>query len=219
MLLIIVIAALAAIFYGYHRRTKRRAQLREMLRLNADISPRLRISVIVDGAHSVGYIASLMRSDSTSYQLIIVDDFSHQEPLLRAAAHYFGLFRATYDPPAGPLKDAFRGLYRSHRRLYSKLVIVDSAASNKYRPHQVGATISSYDYSLLLKAPSTLKATAIEDLLLEIAMRQDEEVEEIRTIIGQRVRLLRREAVIAPCATKEHGKRGRVIKIDYKILN
>ncbi len=199
-------------------RVKRYSELRRSLHFDHDLTPQLRISVIVTRARSVSHIASMLRSESTAYQVIVVDDFSQKENLLRQLSQYFGLFKVSYTPTAELPPMATRSLLRSHRRLFSKVVVVDSPASHLYTAFEVGAAISSYNYNLQIYSSRVLRPTAIENLLLELSMRSEEAIEEITSAIGERVKLLYREAALPSDVEKINLKRRKRVRIIYRLL-
>ncbi len=219
MLLIIIISLLAIAISLWVRHTLRHSQLRESLTFSDGDSQRLRISVVVTHPQSVNHVASFLNSESTSYQVIIISDFSRNEHLLHEIIAYFGLFRANYTSDNDELpRGAIRSLLRSHRRLFSKIVVVDSPSSGEYTPFEVGAVVSSYNYNLQIDSPKRLRPRAIENLLLELAIRPEGSIEKISSAIGERVRLLYREAALPEGINKIEVKASRHRKINYRLL-
>lgn len=218
MLLIIAISLLIVAFYLYRRHQKDQVELRKSLHFDHDSSLRLRISVVATEIESVSYLASLLREESNAYQIIAVGDFSQREPLLRAINHYFGMFRVSFLPTGELPEDALRGVFRSHRRLYSKLIVVDSAISNRYSPLEVGTAVSNYDYILHLRSPNTLRAGAINNLLLELSLRHEGSVEMIVSKLGEGAKLIRREAIEPLLRGKHKVKRENIVRLNYNIF-
>ncbi len=219
MLLIIAIALLVVAFYLYHRREVRLGERRRTLRYDTGASPRLKISVVVDGGKSLHYIASLLREESTAFEVIVVADFERDEDILRNLIKYFGLFAVSYTPYGELHQGAIRTLFRSYRRLYSRLVIVWSPTSSDYTPFEVGAAVSSYDYNLQIHSPRTLRPTAIEDLLLELSLRAEGSVDKITSLLGERIKLTTRDKALSKNSASGSNKKGKHIRIGYKILN
>ncbi|MFR9523584.1 MAG: hypothetical protein SNH94_03325 [Rikenellaceae bacterium] len=217
MFIILPIALLVAIIYFWSAQIHR-AKLRSSLRFIDDNSPRLRISVVACKPQSVNYIASLLKSESTAYQVIIVADFEKQASLLRQAIEYFGLFKTSLAPNGEIEEGAIRNLLRSHRRLFAKLIVVDSPHSSSYTPFEVGAAISSYNYNLQIHSRRGLQPQAIENMLLELATRPEESVEQITSALGERFKLICREAALHKNAGKIEVKPNRRIKVNYRIL-
>ncbi len=218
MLIIVLIILLAIIFTMWSRTFMRYARLRESIHFDESTSPRLRISVVVGQGRSVNYIASLIKSESTAYQVIIVDDFSEKQSLLRDITQYFGLFKASYTSNGELPQEAIRTLLRSHKRLFSKVIVIDSAQSKDYTPFEVGAVISSYNYNLQIHSRRTLRVRAIENLLLELALRPEGSVERITSMLGERIKLICREAALPEGVDKIKVDRHKAIKIKYRIL-
>ncbi|MFR9539306.1 MAG: hypothetical protein SNI49_04035 [Rikenellaceae bacterium] len=202
----------------WSRTFMRYARLRETIHFDESTSPRLRISVVVGQGQSVNYIASLIKSESTAYQVIIVDDFSEKQSLLRDITQYFGLFKTSYTSSGELPQEATRTLLRSHKRLFSKVIVVDSAQSKDYTPFEVGAVISSYNYNLQIYSRRTLRVRAIENLLLELALRPEGSVEKITSMFGERIKLICREAALPEGVDKIKIDNRKSIKIKYRIL-
>ncbi len=196
MLTTLLIIAITAALYSASRYASHKQELRRSLKNIDDISPRLRISVVVSGAKGVGYITSLLRSTSTSYQVIVVGDFSANLPLLSELTHHFGLFAAHFSHCEQLPTGAVRTLYRSHKQLFSRVIIVDSPSSKLYTPFEVGAIVCDYNYCLLLRSSRTLHQMAIYDLLFELSTRPEGEIQKITSMIGERYSLLLREAAL-----------------------
>ncbi|MFI3281040.1 MAG: hypothetical protein R3Y44_03590 [Rikenellaceae bacterium] len=173
---------------------------------------------MIAGVRSVNYIAESLKSESSAYQVVIVADFQRHEQLLRSITHYFGLFKTQYSPSDELAQGAVRALFRSHRRLFSKVVVVDSPRSSRYTPFEVGAVVSSYNYNLQVDSKRALRPRAIENLLLELALRPEGSVEQITSMIGERFKLLCREAALPSGVEKIEVKRNRRVKIGYRVL-
>ncbi len=218
MLLVIILLPIVALLYMLFRKAKIEAKLRESLHFNEGGSPRLRISVVVTRPQSVSYIASLLNSESTSYQVVVVADFSDKEQLLKEMVEYFGLFKTSYASNEELPQGAIRSLLRSYRRLFSRVVVVDSPHDGRYTPFEVGAVISSYNYNLQIDSSKGLRPRAIENLLLELATRPEGSVELITSAVGERVKLICREAALPKGVDKIEIKPSRHRKINYKLL-
>lgn len=218
MFITIVLSLLIIAIILISMRARRSAELRAMLRFDHDLAPQLRISVVVTRARSVSHVASMLRSESTAYQVVVVDDFSAKANLLRQITQYFGLFKASYTPSGELPPMAISSLLRSHRLLFSKIVVVDSPASSLYTPYQVGAAVSSYNYNLQIRSSRRLRPTAIENLLFELSTRSEEAIEEISSAIGEKVRLLSREAALPSGTSPIHRARRKRVRILYRLL-
>lgn len=188
------------------------------LHFESESAPRLRISVVVVGAKGVDYITSLLSLESHSYEIVVVADFASDSESLHALSQRFALIKVNYIPNGEVEAEAVRGLYRSFRRIYSRLLVVDSPRSEEYAPYEVGAAMSSYDYTLLLSSHRTLRSDAIDNLLLELATRPEGSVDSIGSSLFERFHLTTREYFLPQGATKKYSRRGKKIKIDYRIL-
>ncbi len=217
MSIILPLILLAAALFGwlFQRRLRYLAAVREALCALDLSSPRLSISVVVGGLLSVERVAALLKSEYATYQLVVVADYSSNPALLRDLIHYFGLFRAA------PTSDevAIRALYRSHRRLFAHVVVVDASASSGYTPFEVGAWVSHSRYNLqLLATRPTLRPRAVASLLYELASRPEGSVERITSTIAERYIVQCREAALPSSLRKIRVDAARELKISYRIL-
>lgn len=218
MLTTLIIIAVAVAIYLYSQNELHKEKLRALIKNIDDLSPRLRISVVVRGVKGVGYISSLLRSESTSYQIVVVADYSKNIALLSEITHHFGLFAVSYTDSDKIQAGAIRTLYRSHRRLYSRVVLVDSPDSRNYTPFEVGAVASDFNYNLQLYSARTLRPEAIHYLLVELSMRHEGSVEKITSRIGERFKLVLREAALPQKGSPVRINKSHRATIKYKIL-
>ncbi len=218
MFITIIIVLISIAFITISTRLHRNTKIRDSLYFDDNLAPQLRISVIITSARSVKHIASMLLSESTSYQVIVVSDFSQNQTLLRQITQYFGLFRTSYAPSGELPPDAVRGLLRSHRRLFSKVMVVDSPTSNIYTAFEVGAAVSTYNFNLQIRSPRSLRAKAIENLLIELSIHPEGEVEEIRSAIGERIKLVTRESALPSGLQRNPADHKKRIYITYRLL-
>ncbi|MFI3332263.1 MAG: hypothetical protein SNI51_03985 [Rikenellaceae bacterium] len=215
MFIISLSLLIVVVIVWFHRD---RMRFLSSLHFESESAPRLRISVVVVDAMSVDYVASLLMLESTCYEVVLVADFASDVQSLYALSQRFGLIKVNYTPNGEVEDDAVRGLYRSFRRVYSRLVVVDSPRSERYAPYEVGAVVSKYDYLLYLSSRKTLRSNAIDNLLLELATRPEGSISSIGSRLFERFHFCLRESFLPQGAIKKYGRRGKKIKIDYRIL-
>ncbi|MFR9504245.1 MAG: hypothetical protein SNH73_07355 [Rikenellaceae bacterium] len=218
MLTNIIIVLVAIAIYAISQIASSRKRLRNSLNYHDQGTSRLRICVVVSGIKEISYIASLLQSESTSYQVVVVADYASHPNLLHSTIQYFGLFPASYSSTGEIESEAIRALYRSHKRIFSRVVVVDSPYHRGYTPFEVGAAISEYNYNLQIYSSRTLRTRAINNLLLELSTQPEGNIEQITSAIGERFKLLYREAALPRGKYKIEINRSKQMKIYYRIL-
>ncbi len=218
MLVIILIICVMLLLFLLGEQSHRDAVLRDELSEIDLTAPRYSISVVVTGGCSVRYVASLLRSEPATYEVIVVADYEANESLLRSLIRYFGLFKVSFAPNGELTTGAVRGLYRSHKKLFGRVVVVDSPSACGNTPFEVGAAVSVSIFNLQIYASRTLRRRAIAYLLLELSSRSGGDVEQITSRVGERFKFLIREAALPLCSHRVEVDKNRCVTINYRIL-
>ncbi len=176
------------------------------------------ISIIATQIESIEQICSLLSHRTNLYEVVAIDNFDNREELLSSIIQHFSLIRVNFIPSKEIPQNAIKGLYRSHKRLFARLIIIECDHPRAVTPSQIAASLSSYDFTLELPHRKILRQGAIEMLLVEISRRNPDDIDEMKSVIGERFKLLRREwAVAERFASQNIAKSNRVL-IPYKIL-
>ncbi len=195
-----------------------RDRLVNLVEFNADNSPSIEISIVIDRIKNVAQICDLLSYEPTNYEVVIVADFSRKEELLRSVIRHFGLIKVNFISDGNLPSQTINALYRSHVRLYSRLVIVDARPTTIFTPLRIGAAMSSHNYTLQISSNRVLRQDSIKRLLLEVALRSSESFDILLSGRGERIALYRREVA----ELQELGIRGlrrlRRGYISYKLL-
>ncbi len=195
--LLLIIAAVVAISRTVtHRRHKR--DLFEAISYNAnDDVAQVGISILVSGVRDLSQIESLLASDYAHYEVIIVGDWADKRSQLRRVISNFSLIEVNYtalkELPSHPI----RALYRSRKRLFRRLVVVDRASTIPEDDLDVGAGVSIYENLLALRTSTALKSDSLSTLILKLSTHASGSIDAIQSAIGEQLSLIRREMVVA----------------------
>ncbi len=220
-MLLIVISILFILWFVVSLRQRRLRKLSALFSRavsDGDMEERRGITLVVGYVPSVEYICSLLNSSINLYEVIVVDSFIGRERLLADVIHYFGLIRVNFVATGRVEQSSVEGLYRSHRHISSRLVLVRCSAEGGVAPAQIASTICSYDFVLELPRLARLRSDAIARLLVEIALREPEDIDQIKSRCGERFSLLRREIVASGGLAMHNIARANTVNIMYRIL-
>ncbi len=161
----------------------------------------------------------MLALSSASFELIVVAPFFKERGALHALAQRFSLIKTHYTPNGVVGSDSIKGLYRSFRRIYSRLVVVDcSHHDHHHSPLEIGASVSKYDYILHIYSHRVLQLDAIDNLLLELATRPEGSVESLESMLFERFKLYRRESILGRGGQGRSSSNRSRLKINYRIL-
>ncbi len=176
------------------------------------------ISTITTRIESVEQICQLLSSQSNLYEVIAIDNFFSREELLCSIIQHFSLIRVNFIASKEIPQNAIKGLYRSHKRLFARLIVIERNHSHTVSAAQIAASLSSFDFTLELPHHKILRPKAIESLVMEIASRESDQTDQIKSAIGERFILLRREWALAERDAAQNIAKANRILIPYKIL-
>lgn len=199
ILLTLCVALILAIYWLVSlRRTHRRTRLYRVVHpsMDDDLS-HIGISAVVSGVDSVECVESLLDVESLRYEVVLIIDTERQGALFKSLLRQFGLVRVAYTNPEGlAVESSVRGLYRSSKRLFRRLVLVDCSIGDAQDAYKIGAGVALYNYILLLTPDLRLHRDAIDRLLSELAQPREHSVELVSTAVGAQIHLIARERLL-----------------------
>lgn len=155
------------------------------------------ISAVCSGVQSIEHIEHLLGVEYDRYELIVVLDARLAPDAFRNIATRYGLIRVNgFDSDELPSAEV-RALYRSRRRSYRRLVLVDRPALSPYEDLNAGTSVASYDYIMPVGGSLRLMPDAVETAAAAISAAPLRP-ELLRTTVGAPCRIFRRDAVIRP---------------------
>lgn len=164
---------------------------------------RVGISVLAAGHNSLARCEELMAVEYPDFEVVLLFDGATNPALLHQLIKRYHLIRVDYLPSGELHPAAVRGLYRSRRRLYRRLVVVDSVATGR-RALDVMADVATRGFLLPLADHRSLSSRAVEHLALELAFRSHQppvwlaEWPWSRPLVWQREELIARGGFVRP---------------------
>ncbi len=141
-------------------------------------------------------LPSLLDVGYACYEVVAVLDAARCPEVFATLESHYRLFRAAVpaacDLPVGTL----RGLYRSRKRCFRRLVVVDRPCDTPAADLDAAAAVASYEYLLPVPAACRLVPGAVERLVAELSLRSHCHTVLIRSVAGVPAMLLSRDAVI-----------------------
>ena len=153
------------------------------------------LSVICLDAEDVDTVADLLTVEYERYEAVVVVDSARSPELLEALTDIYALVNVDYRrsedfaPSVG-----VRGLYRSRRRRFRRLTVVDTVSISPETDADAAADIALYDYITVINGDITLLPCAVERLVAEICS-SPEPPHELRTQAGTEIAVYLRDDV------------------------
>lgn len=191
------VAAACTLYVLTLRACNRRRLLRSMHGVASDAPDDIGISILCTGVDDPAQLENLLSSEYARYEVIaVLDSRRHPERFERLAARYrmIGVEPTRTDelPVTG-----IRGMSRSRRRCYRRLVLIDRAHDTPDGDLLAAAAAASFDYLLPVHRGQYLLDDAIVRLVAELGSYPRNGLRLVRSCLGVPLLLLHREAVVA----------------------
>lgn len=154
------------------------------------------ISAVCSGVNSIEHIENLLGSEYDRYELIVVLDAERRPDDFRNIMTHYGMIRVNTAESDELPSARIRALYRSRRRNYRRLVLVDRAYATPYEDLDAGAAAASYDYILPVGPSDYFVPDAVETAAIAIS-DSPRHVEALRSAADAPCAIFHRETVIA----------------------
>lgn len=200
--LCVMIAAAAAALgrvAAASRACARRRLLGMLHGLRAGAVGRFGVSLLLADGVTLRRIEELLAVEYALYEVVAVLDGARDEELFGAIVARYRLIRVEYHPTGELPARGIRALYRSRKRCFRRLVLVDFEAAESGAPFpacDAAAEVASYDYLLPLRRGERLTDGAIERIAVGLAAVQPAPAL-LRSIAGTRAAVYSRAAVVA----------------------
>ena len=154
------------------------------------------LSVICLGAYDAASVAGLLTVEYERYEVLAVTDSAGMPGVLRELADRYALVKVDYSPHPDFAPGLFvRGLYRSRRRRFRRLTVVDMVPVSAGTCADAAAGIALYEYVALVHGGARLLPYAVERVVAEICS-PERPPHEISTASGAGLVVYRREDVV-----------------------
>lgn len=197
MLFVLLIVTLSALLYLLLAwRVAERRRLQAMMHgACSELLTSVGISVLVPEECEAQHVGQLLMVECERYEVVVVVDGMRQRALFEQLVTRYRLIRVEYLPTGEFPVEAVRGLYRSRKRCFRHLVLLDALVTERVQGLNAAADVATYDYLLPAGPDEVPTAGAIAWLLCELSARVDGGPERLRTTLGAAASLYARSAV------------------------
>ncbi len=155
------------------------------------------ISVLCSGAAGPEEVRHLLDVGYPRYEAVVVLDGARRPEAFAAVLAEFHLIEVNYNPSGELPAEGVRGLYRSRKRCYRRLVVVDKAFTTRRADYEAAMGVAIYDYVLPLRSGIRMTPFCIGRLAAELSSEPAGAVDLVRSPVGEPLLLAAREAVVA----------------------
>ena len=159
-------------------------------------------SAVCVGLYSLSHIQELLSVEYSRYELILVVDASSEAEAVRQIISHYKLVRVN-SAVADSAASEVRALYRSSRRTFRRLVLLDVSNISLYDNLNQAVEVASYDYILPIGRSVSLYPYAIEALAIAVAAA-DSPVRAFRLDDSLSCYLFHRDSVVLSGGFSEH---------------
>lgn len=177
MLLILLVAVTVAAVgrWGVVACARQRRQLHARMRgVRCGAPDGIGLSVLLVESAAPRQIEALLTVEYTAYEVVVVIDSVQEAAAFVELVRRYHLIRVEYRPTGDFPSVAVGGLYRSRRRPFRRLVVVDTAAERRSERMNAAADVAAYDYLLPIRRGERLADGAVERLVSLIGERTTE---------------------------------------------
>lgn len=220
ILLILLVVVAAAVLLRWRVVAQAEAQRRlhaRMQGVRCGAPDEIGLSVLLTEEAAPQQIESLLTVEYACYEVIVVVDGAIEAATFVELVRRFQLIRVEYRPTGELPSVAVRGLYRSRRRRFRRLVVLDTAAERRVERMNAAADVAAYDYLLPIRRGERLVAGAVERLVCLIGGHA-EGVRLVRVTEGVRCYLCARSAVVEAGGFGRFPMRRRGLRLHERIL-
>lgn len=154
------------------------------------------ISAVCTGVSDMEHIASLLGAEYGRYELVVVLDAQLSPDEFRGIAEHYGMIRVDCAMSDELPSARVRALYRSRRRNYRRLILVDRRRQSPYDDLDAGAAVATYDYIMPLGPDTRLASDAVEMAAAAIASDGRDRVAMLWSAAGAGCRIFHRDTVV-----------------------
>lgn len=191
--------AVAVGLYGWRKREEARLRRLWLERMHGARNGTfgLGISALVADGVDEERLARLLGVEYDHFEVVAVVDGERDALLVERLMARYHLIRVAWHPSGELSVREVQGLYRSRKRRFRRLVVVDCRAEQRILRLNAAADVASYDYLMpLVEGREPLKG-AVERLVTELALRPLDSVDQIcllptfTTLVWRRTALVR----------------------------
>lgn len=177
-------------------RNKRLLALR-MFGTSCDASGTIGFSLLCSGVRRLSQVENLLSSEYVRSEVVVVADASLRRAFFESLIARYRMIRVEYLPSDEFPVRHVRSMWRSRRRCFRRLVLLDRPEESPADDWNAAASVASYDYLVPVRDGQYLLPGALERLSVEAGQGRPGAVGALRSRVGEPFALLSREAVAA----------------------
>ncbi|MDE5730687.1 MAG: glycosyltransferase family 2 protein [Alistipes sp.] len=197
--LLVSVAAVGCVVLVVYRVLQGRSKRRLLSRTHgvlADSPDFIGVSAVCYDIESVGHISELLDVEYPSYELVVVMDSRSKPELFQEILRHYRMMRVEYRPLEPQAALGVRGFYRSERRGFNRLTLLDQMEVFSSLSANAAVRVATYDYILPIEGRVRLVPRAIERLIMELSEYPIGSIQLVRSIVGKPLLLYARESVM-----------------------
>ena len=177
-------------------RNQRRLTL-SMLGTSCDASGAIGFSLLCSGVRRLSQIENLLSSEYVRCEVVVAVDAALHRAFFETLVARYRLIRVEYLPADEFPVARVRAMWRSRRRCFRRLVLLDRPEDTPARDWNAAASVASYDLLIPVRDGLCLLPGALERLSVEVGQQDPGELGALYSRVGEPFVLFGREAVAA----------------------
>lgn len=153
------------------------------------------LSVLVADALDMRRYEALLGVEYARFEVVAVVDGVRDAALLEALQERYHLIQVLYHPSGELPVYGVHGFYRSRKRRFRRLVVVDCRAAQRAARLNAAADVAAYDYLMPIRREEELVTGAVERVVTELALHPLEQIDQLCLAPVLRVLVWRRAAL------------------------
>lgn len=198
------------------RSARKRRLLSDAHATSCDTLSGVGVSVLCSGIGEMAQIENLLSAEYARYEVIVVLDAGRQPDEFAAIAARYRMIGVDYLPSDELPVTGVRRLFRSRRRCFRRLVLIDREQDTAARDFDAAASVAVYDYLLPLSGRVFLLPRAVERLVVEVSERPAGKLDLVCSCLGIPAVLYNRDAVVG--AGGFENRSGRAVPRGRRLL-
>ncbi len=211
LLIVLFAAAVVAVSVGRVGsllRARNRHSLSRFLHGPAgDASAAVGFSLLCSGVCRSGQIENLLAAEYARCEVIVVADAWYRRVFFESLVARYRMIRVDYLPSDEFLVQGVRSMWRSRRRCFRRLVLLDRPEDTEAGDFDAAASVAAYDWLIPVRRGQYLLPGALDRLAVEVGRGSAGAPDMLRSRVGEPFCLFGREAVAAAGGFGAHPAR------------
>ncbi len=179
------------------RARNKRLLAARMFGTSCDASGTIGFSLLCSGVRRLSQIENLLSSEYVRSEVVVVADASLRRAFFESLIARYRMIRVEYLPSDEFPVQHVRSMWRSRRRCFRRLVLLDRSEDTSADDWNAAASVASYDWLIPVRDGQYLLPGVLERLSVEAGQGHPGVVGALRSWVGGSFALLSRDAVAA----------------------